>query len=525
MATILRHRLIPFLTLLLFVTLAPLGARAATPTWTAPPQDESVEAPSLDAGTPAGRAAAWLLGETTDGTLPTFTGEPDWGLTTDAVLGLLAAGVTHDQLAPMLQAVEGAVRDGRYGLLEADGTTYVDAGAVAKLALIAARTGADPATYGDRDLLSVLEAELDGGQLVGANVFGQAYAVMALAELGRPVAEAGSFLMAQQCPSGDFRLFLSTTPCTTGEDNADRDASALAVLGLRAAATGGLDMTSVLDDGVAWLISDQNDDGSWIGSRWTTSPNTNSTGLAAHALTDLAEEPVTRAAQWVASLQVTGGADDGAVAYDAAAFGEGEITGARFQWHRATSQALFALAAVSTEPDPDPSQTPTAAPTATVTATATATATVTATITASPSASTSTPAEGDLYETPGFHNSGGRRWMTVCEPYSLTIRCWTYIWGTTVHEASGVFVPVNGWQFNNLTYVASPRSAWEGNPLAHTGRWTADDGRQWRSECDTDATGRNGCRSYVTARVLQKSGDTYRYETVEVFNNMVRFSR
>ncbi len=50
--------------------------------------------------------------------------------------------------------------------------------------------------------------------------------------------------------------------------------------------------------------------------------------------------------------------------------------------------------------------------------------------TASPSSSPVKPDE-DLYVTPGFHDVNGRRWMTVCEPYSATTRCCTYIWAIT----------------------------------------------------------------------------------------------
>ena len=89
--------------------------------------------------------------------------------------------------------------------------------------------------------------------------------------------------------------------------------------------------------------------------------------------------------------------------------------------------------------------------------------------------------------------------------------------------------------FNNLTYVASPRSQWTKNPLGAYGQvggkasWTAEDGRKWRTECDSEITGRNGCRSYVVARVIEAyylpSGDrAFRWVTKEVFNNMVLFS-
>lgn len=56
--------------------------------------------------------------------------------------------------------------------------------------------------------------------------------------------------------------------------------------------------------------------------------------------------------------------------------------------------------------------------------------------------------------------------------------------------------------FNNLTYLPfMERDEWKGNPLGETGAWTAAGGRQWRTECDTAATGRNGCCSYTMTTV------------------------
>lgn len=131
----------------------------------------------------------------------------------------------------------------------------------------------------------------------------------------------------------------------------------------------------------------------------------------------------------------------------------------------------------------------------------------------------------DIYTTPGFHNSAGRRWMTVCEPYSQTTRCFTHIWATQIHRSGDQYFQTNGWAFNNLTYVASPKSLWVGNPLATDGAWTADDGRAWRTECDTPATGRNGCRSYASASVIEAvPGGGYRTVEKMIFNNIVRFS-
>ncbi|GAB3815769.1 hypothetical protein GCM10028820_13900 [Tessaracoccus terricola] len=144
-------------------------------------------------------------------------------------------------------------------------------------------------------------------------------------------------------------------------------------------------------------------------------------------------------------------------------------------------------------------------------------------------------ADVDIYTTPGYHDVNGRRWHTACEPYSQTKRCTTQIWGTTVKDVGGRFVQSNEWLFNNLTYAASDRSLWRTNPLGANGiqngsvSWTADDGRKWRTECDTATTGRNGCRSYVEARVvdsyLNRNGTRgYQWVTKWIFNNMVRFN-
>ena len=132
----------------------------------------------------------------------------------------------------------------------------------------------------------------------------------------------------------------------------------------------------------------------------------------------------------------------------------------------------------------------------------------------------------NVYITPGEHVSGGRKWRTTCQPYSATERCRTEIWSTDVVYKAGKLVKDNGWHFNNLTYKESPRSLWKGNPLAEEGKFTSN-GRQWRTECETFTTGRNGCRSYIVSDVVQatKKGNSYTYKMVrkEVFNNIVLF--
>src|SRR5690606_31737254 len=117
-------------------------------------------------------------------------------------------------------------------------------------------------------------------------------------------------------------------------------------------------------------------------------------------------------------------------------------------------------------------------------------------------------ADVDVYTTPGTNVVNGREWRTSCEPYSQTKRCRTEIKATVVSHTGGKFVQTTGWAFNNLTYAASPRMLWEGNPLGGNGvvggkvEFTGTDGRTWRTECDTAATGRFGCRSYIQASVI-----------------------
>lgn len=168
---------------------------------------------------------------------------------------------------------------------------------------------------------------------------------------------------------------------------------------------------------------------------------------------------------------------------------------------------------------------PTSTPTATVTASPTANPTVT--VPTSPTAQPTAPA-GDLYSTPGFHRVNNRLWFTQCEPYSQTVRCRTDIWSTQVHLVRGSYVRITGWHFNNLTYLPlMTRAQWGTNPLANTGAWTQS-GRQWKTECDTAVTGRNGCRSwimttYVTTGTNADGSPRYSTTTGWVFNNIVRF--
>lgn len=185
------------------------------------------------------------------------------------------------------------------------------------------------------------------------------------------------------------------------------------------------------------------------------------------------------------------------------------------------------------EPGPDPSEEPSEEPSAEPTEAPSEEPSQQPSTTPSeqPSSRPSWPhsAPGGIYETPGFHQSGGRWWYTECEPYSQTLRCRTDIWSTQTRLVGGAFASETGWHFNNLTYLPfMKRAQWAGNPLGRTGEWTTQ-GRRWRTECDTATSGRNGCRSYVwtnyVAAVKTPTGAwDYRPVAGWVFNNIVKFS-
>ncbi len=177
--------------------------------------------------------------------------------------------------------------------------------------------------------------------------------------------------------------------------------------------------------------------------------------------------------------------------------------------------ALLGQVAKVGSPSPSPSASPSASPSPSPSASPSP----------SPSASSS-PKPRVPYEVPGFHHVNGRWWFTQCEPYSQTTRCRTDIWASPIRYVNGAYVADWGWHFNNLTYLPSmTRQQWSHNPLAIPGEWTSA-GRRWRTECDTPATGRGGCRSYILTKVVAVDGrGGYRMEDRFVVNNIVLFKQ
>ncbi|WP_199711116.1 L,D-transpeptidase [Tessaracoccus antarcticus] len=134
--------------------------------------------------------------------------------------------------------------------------------------------------------------------------------------------------------------------------------------------------------------------------------------------------------------------------------------------------------------------------------------------------------EPTLYNQPGDHFVNGRYWRTSCDMYSTNVvRCRTEIFATKVVKYAGNYYNHNGWVFNNLTYLPSDEGQWAGNPLATSSdAWYAPDGRKWKTECNTPATGQGGCRSYAFVSDVVNEGGKFFRKSSWILNNIVQFS-
>ena len=224
---------------------------------------------------------------------------------------------------------------------------------------------------------------------------------------------------------------------------------------------------------------------------------------------------------WTPSMEEVGGVLSGTPK-----LGKHTVQLRAVDWYGNASTQTITLTV--TRPAPPVSPSPSASPSVSPSATTSPPPTVVPST--SPTATpTKSPGGLNVYTTPGFHFQNGRHWYTACEPYSVTSRCRTEIWATQIRVIDGKYAKVNGWVFNNLTYLPSPRSVWKGNPLGHTTSWTDQNGRRWRTECDTAVSGGNGCRSYVASTRVEERRSANGHVThavVErmVFNNIVLFS-
>ncbi len=262
-------------------------------------------------------------------------------------------------------------------VLEANHEKYVSfdadtfANAMAKMLVTAKVLRATPRDFGGSNLRARLRG-LVAGPSAGAeegrvrdtgatdfsNTFGQAYAVIGLARTGGVRQEVLHYLFRQRCAEGYFRLTEEVgTTCNQDASPPDVDATALGLQAMLAARQSGATVKAWrINRTVDWLLSMQNDNGSFGGGVLTEGPNANSTGLAAQALYAVGRTQARRdAANYIAKLQITAAnagngparPDIGAIAYNGAArravLRDGITEAKEDEFRRATSQALFAL--------------------------------------------------------------------------------------------------------------------------------------------------------------------------------------
>lgn len=254
-------------------------------------------------------AAGWLATQFADAThLPAPDGDhfdskfgstyfPNYGENADAVFGLAAAKVGASKAKVALEYLDAHLVD----YADTSGTFGGPFdGSIAKLALarIVAGESAD-------DLLAMLQDhECTGSPCTPgapANIFNSAsdsFVMLAEARAGgsfAPSAAAVDYFVSLQCANGGFTD--STDACGSGA--AAVDATSYGIMALQALGGHSAELTKAAD----WLASQRNAAGYWISQGV---PNTNSTGLAAAALSGAGRDVSTSRA-WLFDQQVDAG--------------------------------------------------------------------------------------------------------------------------------------------------------------------------------------------------------------------------
>ena len=334
---------------------------------------QPAQAAAAKPSSPAGHGATWLSGQLTGGLIhnPNFGGFDDYGLTIDTVFALKAIGGHMPEVRTARNALAANVDNYITGDAFGDpGSTY--AGSTAKLLVLAQSTGGDPTDFGGVNLVTRLNGRVTkSGPAKGriadkstfgdnANTIGQILAVRGLTTAkSSQRARARTFLLEQQCKAGYFRLNFAkpTAPKQTcgKKSPADPDTTSYAVIQLWKTSKDTPKLRNALKNAVAWLGTQQRKNGSFVGGTSTSTPNTNSTGLAAWALGRTGRCKAARAAAtWAAGFQLGSqkpgtplAGQRGAIAYDHAGLRAGQRDGitdaAQDQWRRATAQAAPGL--------------------------------------------------------------------------------------------------------------------------------------------------------------------------------------
>jgi hypothetical protein len=345
----------------------------------APAAPASAAAPNDSA--PAVAGGDWLAAQLTGGVIYNDQFDfDDYGLTLDT--GLALDDYSSNRYAGALRTLTAKVSSAEGVGAYTTGESFGDAGSryageTGKLASFLQQRGEDPRDASGTNLINQLRGRVATEAPIAGraenrsefgdntNAIGQGFVARALTVAGNARgATAMDFFLDQQCSEGYFRTFLDSDKsdadqtcdgATGDEDQApSADATGIAVLNLVATDPApGSDVQDAIDAGVAWLLAEQNSDGSYTGPPPTDTPNANTTGVAAWALAAVGEEDAaTRAAEWLSGLQTSAcdgwsAADSGAVAYDQTAYDrgldEGIVVETRDQFRRTSAQAVPVL--------------------------------------------------------------------------------------------------------------------------------------------------------------------------------------
>lgn len=382
----------------------------------------ALAAPSVAATTGTDASSSFLASQMASGghqLSTSYNGQsyPDAGLTADGVLALTSARTSGSEAA----AATSTFARGLGSYVGTGGEKY--AGPTAKAIIVAAAQGKNPRAFGGFDLVTQLKGlEKTSGRFSDASSYGdysnaltQSLAIVALTKAGVPVdAKATAYLLSLRCGDGGFRMMDDGKACTS-----DPDATSIAVQALAAVGGHGSDITKA----VGYLAGKQNADGGVSGGTGASSPNSNSTGLAAVAFTLGGQGAhAAKAQSFVASLQygcAFPAAVRGGIAYDRASYATMKSSGTTAKLAgnetRATAQGIFAFtkqpfvtltaggsAAVPTISCATSSRNPTPHPSSTATAPVTpAPSTSTSTAPAATPSESSAPAATSTPSAPG----------------------------------------------------------------------------------------------------------------------------
>ncbi len=347
-----------------------LGLGLVSPAHAAPTPDEELSAGWLADQVPASGIVDNRYGAGEDDVYD------DHGLSADILVALSTLDAEPQARTALADGLTASVEAYTTGAAFGDRPDSRYAGSVGKLAVALQLAGRDVRDVQGQDLIAILEDVIptegaNAGRAIDRSDFGdyanaikQSWVVRALAVAGADlVDETTDYLTRQQCADGSVIEQITDAGCTAGSGQVDATAFALQAFAVaRDHGVGGLQ--DEIDAATRYLLASQAADGSFLGEG---TANTNTTGLAAHALQasggDRALAGAARAAGWVYDKQVTprqaGGtplADEvGAIAYDQAALDTGRSQGIapvlRDQWRRATAQAVLALPAADVQVD------------------------------------------------------------------------------------------------------------------------------------------------------------------------------